>query len=50
MPAVDEVYETFFPEGTPARRVIGVSSILNDALIQIDAILGNAEGTPPKKA
>lgn len=50
MPAVDEVYKTFFPEGTPARRVIGVSSILNDALIQIDAILGNAEGTPPKKA
>ena len=49
MPAVDEVYKTFFPEGTPARRVIGISSILNDALIQIDAILGNAEGTPPKK-
>lgn len=50
MPAVDEVYKTYFPEGTPARRVIGVSSILNDALIQIDAILGNAEGTPPTKA
>lgn len=50
MVAVDEVYKTYFPEGTPARRVIGVSSILNDALIQIDAILGNAEGTPPKKA
>ncbi|MGL4673239.1 MAG: RidA family protein [Wohlfahrtiimonas sp.] len=50
MAAVDEVYKTFFPEGTPARRVIGVSSILKDALIQIDAIFGNAEGTPPKKA
>lgn len=49
MAAVDEVYAKFFPEGTPARRVIGVSAILKDALIQVDAILGNAEGTAPKK-
>ncbi|KAF0091775.1 MAG: endoribonuclease L-PSP [Fusobacteria bacterium] len=45
--AVDEVYSTFFPEGTPARRVVGVEAILNDALIQIDVVLGNEEGTPP---
>ncbi len=45
--AVDEVYSTFFPGGVPARRVVGVSSILEDALIQIDAVLGNEEGTPP---
>ena len=45
--AVDEVYSTFFPEGTPARRVVGVDAIINDALIQIDAVLGNEEGTPP---
>ncbi|MGC4019287.1 MAG: Rid family hydrolase [Muricomes sp.] len=45
--AVDEVYATFFPGGVPARRVVGVSEILEDALIQIDAVVGNAEGTPP---
>lgn len=45
--AVDEVYKTFFPEGTPARRIVGVSALAKDALIQIDAIVGNEEGTPP---
>jgi reactive intermediate/imine deaminase len=45
--AVDEVYSTFFPGGLPARRTVGVSSILDDALIQIDVVLGNEEGTPP---
>lgn len=45
--AVDEVYTTFFPGGLPARRTVGVYSILNDALIQIDVVLGNEEGTPP---
>ena len=45
--AVDQAYATFFPGGVPARRVIGVSALPNDALIQIDAVFGNAEGTPP---
>jgi reactive intermediate/imine deaminase len=45
--AVDEVYTTFFPSGIPARRTVGVSALLNDALIQIDAVVGNEEGTPP---
>lgn len=45
--SVNEVYTTFFPGGVPARRIVGVSSILNDALIQIDAVVGNTEGTPP---
>lgn len=44
--AVDEVYTTFFPGGVPARRIIGVSALLNDALVQIDAVVGNEEGTP----
>jgi reactive intermediate/imine deaminase len=48
MDAVDEAYKTFFPGGTPARRTVGVSALPNDALIQIDAIVSNAEGTPPK--
>jgi len=46
--AVDEVYTTFFPSGVPARRTVGVSALPKDALIQIDAIVSNAEGTPPK--
>lgn len=46
--AVDEAYKAFFPNGAPARRVVGVSELPKDALIQIDAILGNAEGTPRK--
>ncbi|EOL50555.1 RidA family protein [Enterococcus caccae] len=47
MDAVDEVYAKFFSDGVPARRVVGVSELPKDALIQIDAIVGNAEGTPP---
>jgi len=45
--AVDEVYTTFFPGGVPARRTVGVSAVLEDALVQIDAVVSNAEGTPP---
>lgn len=47
MDAVDEVYTTFFPTGTPARRTVGVSALAEDAMIQIDAVVANAEGTPP---
>ncbi|GAA4026954.1 Rid family detoxifying hydrolase [Actimicrobium antarcticum] len=46
--AVDEIYTTFFPNGIPARRTIGVYALPGDALIQIDAVVSNAEGTPPK--
>ena len=46
--AVDEVYKTFFPGGVPARRTVGVSALPEDALVQIDAVVSNAEGTPPK--
>ena len=46
--AVDEAYKTFFPDGVPARRTVGVSALPEDALIQIDAVVSNAEGTPPK--
>ena len=45
--AVDEVYKTFFPGGVPARRTVGVSALLKDALVQIDVVVANAEGTPP---
>ncbi|RQW26038.1 reactive intermediate/imine deaminase [Rhodobacteraceae bacterium CH30] len=46
--AVDEVYTTFFPGGVPARRTVGVPMLPHDALIQIDVVVSNAEGTPPK--
>ena len=46
---VNEVYTTFFRGDLPARTTIGVSAIPMDALVQIDAILSNAEGTPPAK-
>ena len=44
---VNEVYREYFPTGIPARKVIGVNHIVKGALIQIDAIAGNAEGTAP---
>mgnify|MGYP003585280020 CR=1 FL=1 len=47
--AVDEIYKKFFPNGTTARRIVGVSVLPKNALIQIDAIISNAEGTAPIK-
>lgn len=45
--AADEVYKDFFPDGIPARRIVGVSELPDQACIQIDAVVSNAEGTPP---
>ncbi|MBQ0832976.1 RidA family protein [Marinobacter sp.] len=45
--AVNEVYTTFFKSDLPARTTFGVAAIPMDALIQIDAVASNAEGTPP---
>ena len=45
MPIVDEVYATFFKTATPTRRVVGVKHVPQGALIQIDVVVGNAEGT-----
>ena len=45
--AVRDAYKSFFPKGTPAQRVIEVSALPMDAFIQIDAVVGNEEGTPP---
>ncbi len=47
MSKVEEAYKEFFPSGVPARKVVGVSNLLMDALVQIDVVLGNEEGTPP---
>jgi len=46
--AVDEVYATFFKNDLPARTTVGVSAIPMDALVQIDAVVSNGEGTPPQ--
>ncbi|TXE10487.1 reactive intermediate/imine deaminase [Gelidibacter salicanalis] len=43
---VDAVYKTFFNSALPARTVIGVSDIPMNALVQIDAVVSNSEGTP----
>ena len=45
--AVNDIYKTFFNSALPARTVIGVAAIPMDALIQIDTVVSNAEGTPP---
>ncbi len=45
--AVNQVYKTFFNSDLPARTIIGVAAIPMDALVQIDAVMSNAEGTPP---
>lgn len=46
--AVEDVYGSFFPSGVPARRTVGVSALPKDALVQVEAVVSNAEGTPPK--
>ena len=44
--AVEDVCARYFT-GTPAFRAVGTAALPMDALVQIDAIFGNAEGTPP---
>ncbi len=46
--AVDEAYKEFFPGEVPARRIVGVSALPKDALVQIDVVAANAEGTSPE--
>ena len=45
--AVNEVYTSFFKGDLPARTVIGVAALPMDALVQMDAVVSNCEGTPP---
>ncbi len=45
--AVNDVYTRFFGGDLPARTTVGVSAILMDAMVQIDAVVAHAEGTPP---
>jgi len=45
---VDAIYTKYFPDYLPARTVIGVSELPAGALVQIDAVMSNAESTPPQ--
>ena len=45
---VDAIYTKYFPAYLPARTVIGVSELPAGALVQIDAVMSNAESTPPQ--
>lgn len=45
--AVKEVLAGCFPNYMPACRIVGVKENLMGAKIQIDAVVANAEGTPP---
>ena len=47
MDAVDEVYKTFFTSYVPTRTVVAVSALPMDALVQIEALISNGEGTIP---
>ncbi len=44
---ISKVIKNFFSTTMPAGRIIEVSNIEKNALIQIDAVASNAEGTPP---
>ena len=46
--AINDVYTTFFNDNLPARTTIGVAAIAMGALVQMDAIVSNGEGTPPE--
>ncbi|WP_447772044.1 RidA family protein [Aeromonas veronii] len=46
--AVNAVYTKYFPGYLPARTVFGVSELPAGALVQIDAVMSNAESTPPQ--
>ncbi|WP_342057746.1 RidA family protein [Aeromonas sp. OTU364] len=46
--AVNAIYTKYFPSYLPARTVFGVSELPAGALIQMDAVMSNAESTPPQ--
>ncbi len=47
--AVNEVYASFFNDSLPTRTDVAVAALpMDDALLQIDAVVANGEGTPPQ--
>jgi reactive intermediate/imine deaminase len=48
--AVDAVYATFFQSYLPTRTTVAVAALpMDDALVQIDAVISNGEGTPSQE-
>lgn len=45
--AVGEACKAAFPDGVPALRAVGVCALPDNALVQMDAVVANEEGTPP---
>src|SRR6266853_5173233 len=45
--AVGEVYKTFFPIYVPTGTTVAVAALPMDALVQIEALVSNGEGTIP---
>ena len=45
--AVDEVYKSLFTSYVPTRTVVAVAALPMDALVQIEALISNGEGTIP---
>ncbi|MDA3810196.1 MAG: Rid family detoxifying hydrolase [Spirochaetaceae bacterium] len=48
--AVNEVYTRFFQSYLPTRTIVAVAALPLDALVQIEAVISNGEGTPPQEA
>ena len=49
--AVDEVYATFFQSYLPTRTTVAVAALPMDAaLVQVEALISNGEGTAPQEA
>jgi reactive intermediate/imine deaminase len=46
--SINKVYTTFFNGDLPANTTIGVSALPMDALVQMNAVASNCEGTPPQ--
>src|SRR6478752_6118881 len=45
--AIDEVYKIFFPTYVPTRTTVEVEALPMGALVQIEALVSNGEGTIP---
>jgi len=49
--AVNEIYPSFFNDSLPTRTDVAVAALpMDDALLQIEAVVANGEGTPPQDA
>lgn len=47
--AVDEAFRAYFPTYVPARTNLAVAALPLDALVQVEALLTNGEGTIPNE-